>query len=91
MIIDKNGFAQKEDFISPQEVINKEGEMNFFDIISDGRTNFSTKLGRLIALMFDITFILLAGFSIIFFYLDSIGVGWIFVFLSIVRYITRND
>jgi len=40
--------------------------------------------------MSDIIFILLIGFAVVFFYLGS-QVGWIFIILGIIRYLTKND
>lgn len=64
-------------------------EMSFLGIISNGRTKLISKAMKLLLLAIDMILLLFVGFAITFFYMGS-NVGWIFIFLSIVRYITRK-
>lgn len=65
--------------------------MSFGDIISDGRTKTTTKIIKLFRLGIDLIFLLLLGFGILFFYLNSKMAGYVLIFLAIIRYFTKNE
>lgn len=71
--------------------IKNEVEMNFFSILSDGRTRPLTKMINLVVLMFDLIFLLLLGFGILFLFLNSKMAGYVLIFLALVRYLTKNE